>query len=202
MMIRSLAGMRVPKIFKIVVLPLPVPPLMSTLRARYMHTSMNRAASSVMEPRLIKSTKVGVPLENLRIESVVPLREHGGITAATRLPSGSRASKIGSLSLIRRPTNCAMFLTAACNACSSPKVAGTFSKIPLRSTNTSPGPLTSTSLTVSSCKYSTTGARNASTDRPNNESELPPVFSLIRSYSLDDVNSRTMSVPSLPFTGQ
>jgi hypothetical protein len=45
-----------------------------------------------------------VHVYKLRIVSVTPARLHGGITAATRLPSGSRESRMGFASEMSSPT--------------------------------------------------------------------------------------------------
>ena len=49
---------------------------------------------------------------NLRIVSVTPLKLHGGMTAATRLPSGKRESRMGFDSEMSSPRRRAMFFTA------------------------------------------------------------------------------------------
>jgi len=49
---------------------------------------------------------------NLRIVRVTPFTLHGGMTAATRLPSGSRESRMGFASEISSPNRRAMFFTA------------------------------------------------------------------------------------------
>ena len=90
--------------FRSVVLPVPVPPEMSTLSLPSTHASRKLAAFSVSEPNSIRSSIVYGSRENLRIVRVGPLSESGGMIALTRLPSGRRASTIGDASSTRRPT--------------------------------------------------------------------------------------------------
>ena len=52
---------------------------------------------------------------NFRMVKVTPFRLHGGMTAATRLPSGSRESRMGFASEISSPRRRAMFFTAIIN---------------------------------------------------------------------------------------
>jgi len=49
-----------------------VPPETITFLARKTQTSRKRAASFEIDPRLMRSTKLGTSFENLRIDSVVP----------------------------------------------------------------------------------------------------------------------------------
>jgi len=65
--------------------------------------------SSESVPSRIISWRSSRLFANLRIVTIGPLSESGGMTALTRLPSGSRASTIGDDSSIRRPT-CATIL--------------------------------------------------------------------------------------------
>ena len=53
---------------------------------------------------------------NLRMVSVTPLKLHGGMTAATRLPSGRRESRMGFDSEMSSPRRRAMFFTATMRA--------------------------------------------------------------------------------------
>ena len=63
-----------------------------------------RRLLGVSEPNSIRSSIVYGSRANLRIVSVGPSSESGGMIALTRLPSGRRASTIGDASSTRRPT--------------------------------------------------------------------------------------------------
>ncbi len=93
----------------------------------------------------------------------VPPAAIGASTMQTREPSGSRPSRIGSFSSIVLPTYWAMLFAAASTAASSSNPVSTCSIRPARSTKTSRGPLTMTSVTVSSRKSGTMGPRKNST---------------------------------------
>ena len=60
--------------------------------------------SAETDPNRIRSEAVNGFFENFRIVTVGPERASGGMIALTRDPSGSRASTIGELSSIRRPS--------------------------------------------------------------------------------------------------
>ena len=106
---------------------------------------------------------VSLSLKNLRMETVVPLRAMGGMTTWIRLPSGRRASRRGRSSLRTRPTNWAM-LRAAPSRPSSEKAASVLKTLPLRSIQTSVGPLIMISDTEGSSRYWRTGLRKARSD--------------------------------------
>ena len=124
----------------------------------------------------MRSTKLGFPFENLRIDRVVPLREHGGNTAQIRLPSGKRASRTGLSPSMVRPTNCAMFRTAAIRDCSSRNLASVRSINPRRSTKISSGPLIITSETLSSAKNPTMGDRKVAIESSKTLDDLFPLI--------------------------
>ena len=71
---------------------------------------------------------------NFRIVISGPLSESGGMTALTRLPSGSRASTIGELSSMRRPTLDTTRSMICSRWASSRKITGVSSSLPSRST--------------------------------------------------------------------
>ena len=60
--------------------------------------------SGETEPKRTRSSACSGLRENLRIVMVGPTSDSGGMIAFTRLPSGSRASTIGELSSMRRPS--------------------------------------------------------------------------------------------------
>ena len=67
-------------------------------------TARNCMMSAETEPNRIRSAASKGLRENFRIVIVGPTSDSGGMIAFTRLPSGSRASTIGELSSIRRPS--------------------------------------------------------------------------------------------------
>ena len=84
--------------------------------------------------------------ENLRIVSREPSIASGGITALTRLPSGSRASTIGLDSSTRRPMRETILSIVRRRCASSVNCPSTFWSRPLRSIQMLSGPLTMTSV--------------------------------------------------------
>ncbi len=103
-MMRSLSGMKLDRMFRSVVLPTPVPPEISTFSLPRTHALRTSTSSGVSEPRLIRFSAVSASTENLRIVSTGPCSAIGGTITFTREPSGSRASTIGEASSTRRPT--------------------------------------------------------------------------------------------------
>src|SRR5205814_9802342 len=97
-------GMNADIAFRVVVLPVPVPPEMRTLSFPFTQAARNWAAFGEIDPKEIRSFIVYGSRENFRIVSVGPLRASGGMIAFTREPSGRRASTIGDASSTRRPT--------------------------------------------------------------------------------------------------
>ena len=111
---------------------------------------MNSTVSVLNVPSRMRSFGSRRRLENLRMVTSGPESDSGGMMALTRLPSGRRASTIGDDSSIRRPT-CATILLMMRRRCdSSVKRADVSCSRPRRSTQMSKGPLTITSVTVSS----------------------------------------------------
>ena len=74
----------------------------------------------------------------------------GGMTALTRLPSGSRASTIGLDSSTRRPMRETILSMVRRRWASEPKCASTWTSRPFCSRKTLSGPLTMTSETSGS----------------------------------------------------
>ena len=104
--------------FRRVVLPEPVPPEMRTLSSPSTERLRKSTVSGPSVPSRISSSRSSRLLLNFRIVTSGPLRDSGGITALTRLPSGSRASTIGDDSSMRRPT-CATILLMIRRRCDS-----------------------------------------------------------------------------------
>lgn len=87
-----------------VVLPPPVPPETAMfLRARMAQAS-SCAISGVSASSPTSSSSVKERLRNLRMVSVLPLIERGGMTTLTRCPSGRRAFTRGHCSSTRLPS--------------------------------------------------------------------------------------------------
>jgi hypothetical protein len=87
---RSVSGMAALRMFRIVVFPVPVPPAMRMLRRSWTARIRSSALSDVMELRETRSASVYFRAANFRIVKVMPRRETGSRTAATRLPSSRR----------------------------------------------------------------------------------------------------------------
>ena len=87
-----------------VVLPEPVPPLTTRLRARPHAHREERASSGVSVPFSTRSSSVKPWRRKRLIVSSGPSRLSGGMTQLTREPSGSRASTSGLASSTRRPS--------------------------------------------------------------------------------------------------
>src|SRR6266508_2312 len=100
---RSSPGMNADIAFRVVVLPVPVPPEMRMFSFPLTQEARNCAAFGEIDPNEIRSFIVYGSRENFRIVSVGPRRAKGGMIAFTREPSGRRASTIGEDSSTRRP---------------------------------------------------------------------------------------------------
>jgi hypothetical protein len=94
-----------------VVLPEPVPPLITMDTRDLQAPWRNSAAQAGRAPNSTSRSRSNFFLANLRMETAAPSRVIGPIAALTRLPSGRRASTMGELSSIRRPTPAAMRFT-------------------------------------------------------------------------------------------
>jgi CheY-like chemotaxis protein len=94
----------------------------------------NSATQAGIAPTSTSRSKLSGFLENFRIETAAPSMAIGLIAALTRLPSGRRASTIGWLSSIRRPTPATMRLTIRSRWSLSRKRTGVSSSSPRRST--------------------------------------------------------------------
>ena len=99
--------MKLDKIFKIVVLPDPVPPHTKIFKRDLTQASKNKAISFVIVPLRSKSSILFKSSLNLRIVKIGPFNDKGGIIAFILEPSLSLASTIGleeSMVLPRGPT--------------------------------------------------------------------------------------------------
>ena len=111
----------------------------------------------VKAPFLISSSGVRACLGNLRMLIVGPTSDSGGMMTLTREPSGRRASTIGLLSSTRRPSGATMRSTIRMTSSLSRNLMSALFQLAVRSTKTCWGPLTSTSVTVSSCSNVSSG---------------------------------------------
>ena len=134
--IRSRSEMKLESTFRSVVLPAPVPPLISALSRAFTQCDRNSSIGRVSARSVTRSSARRRSAGKRRIESSGPSTASGGMIALTREPSGSRASTIGELSSTRRPTALTMRSITRIRWRSSWKLAATFSSCPPRSTNT------------------------------------------------------------------
>ena len=116
--IRSESEIATESAFRSVVFPEPVPPEIRTFSSASTQRLRKSTVSELSVPSRVSSVMSSRLLLNLRIVTSGPLRDSGGITALTRLPSGSRASTIGDDSSMRRPT-CATILLMIRRRCDS-----------------------------------------------------------------------------------
>ena len=133
-----------------VVLPEPVPPDTTMFRRLTTQARRNSAIWSVIEPKRIRSETSSFFFENLRMVTVGPSIEQGGMIAFTREPSGRRASTIGHLRSMRRPSGRMMRSITFSTWSSFAKRIGVWLTLPRCSTYTTFGPFTITSETDSS----------------------------------------------------
>ena len=131
--IRSSFGMNEDSTFRKVVLPDPVPPETKTFRRASMQHRRNSNISGVDVPKPIRFSTVYGVFENFRTVMTGPMSESGAMIAFTREPSGSRASTLGLVSSMRRPSG-VMIRSMILRTCSSfRKYESTFRILPLRS---------------------------------------------------------------------
>ncbi len=103
------------------------------LRRPRTQASRNSTERSLSVPKAIRSSAVSGSAANLRIVSVEPSIASGGMTALTRLPSGSRASTIGLDSSTRRPMRDTILSIVRRTWASSLNVALALTSLPSRS---------------------------------------------------------------------
>ena len=87
-----------------VVLPAPVPPLIRQFSWRSTQCDRNSSIGCVSALSVTRSSAFRRSAGKRRIDSSGPSTASGGMMALTREPSGRRASTIGELSSMRRPT--------------------------------------------------------------------------------------------------
>ena len=155
--IRSVSGIPSESTLSRVVFPEPVPPEIRMFSRAWMQRSRNSSVSVVAVPRRIRSWKPSRFRANFRIVTSGPVSESGGMIALIRLPSGSRASTMAELSSTRRPTWATILLRIRRRCESSWKRTEVCISLPWRSTQTSYGPLTMISETVSSASSRSSG---------------------------------------------
>src|SRR3954471_23128377 len=160
---RSSGGSVPPIALSNVVLPVLVPPLIKMVWFRMTASSMILRSPGVSVPARTSSSQVKKRGWNLRMVSVVPPRLQGDMIAATREPSGRRASRIGCSSEMSSPTARAMFFTATRRLRSSRVTSETCSICPLRSTKIWCDPLIMTSLISGSMIKCAIGRRKGRT---------------------------------------
>ncbi|CAB4965469.1 unannotated protein [freshwater metagenome] len=100
---RSSAGMNAATALSNVVFPAPAPPLTMML-----HRDCTAHSSNFATPGEQTSGNWIVRAPNLRMVSSGPSTESGGTTPLTREPSGSRASTIGDVRSMRKPSGATM----------------------------------------------------------------------------------------------
>ena len=130
---RSSSGMNDESTLSVVVLPLPVPPEMTTLSRPRTQASRNADACSLIVPSRIRSSMENASAENLRTVRKGPPIARGWMTALTREPSGRRASTIGVDSSMRRPTWATILSMMRRTCVSSTNEASAWMILPLRS---------------------------------------------------------------------
>ena len=101
---RSRSEMKPESTLSSVVLPAPVPPLMSMFSARGRSARGTRASAASATESPPDPPPCSRSAGKRRMESSGPSTASGGMMALTREPSGRRASTIGELSSTRRPT--------------------------------------------------------------------------------------------------
>ena len=92
---RSRAGIELIRVFSRVVFPAWVPPATMMFRPAVTAASRNRAACAVIVPSATRSSSPFAATTNLRMFRLRCSRVMSGITACSRLPSGSSASTNG-----------------------------------------------------------------------------------------------------------
>ena len=96
--------MKLDRVFNKVVLPEPVPPEMMMFKRAFIAPSIKASISGV---NALNRKRSFLPIgfdPNIRIVTVAPSSERGGMIALKRDPLGRRASTIGDVSSTRLPT--------------------------------------------------------------------------------------------------
>ena len=152
------------------VLPLPVPPLISTRARFFTRFRSNVSQSGGNIPASRNPVNPSNRRSGKRIVTAAPCATSGAITACTRIPSSLDASAIGQASSRRRP-NCAHSRTAYSRTIRGVRngIGNRHSVIPPpRSAHTLPSQVIATSVTV--------GSRASASNGPNSimGHHLPP----------------------------
>ncbi|MNM80134.1 hypothetical protein D3C81_920850 [compost metagenome] len=156
---RSLSGMKLDRMLSSVVLPEPVPPLTTMFRRSLTAMIRNSSIGGFSEPNVSRSSPCSLRLENLRMLMLGPRNATGGMIALTREPSFKRASTIGELSSMRRPSGVTMRSMADNTARSLVKLTVDCSMRPARSMKIWSWALTMISVTLLSSSRSSSGPR-------------------------------------------
>ena len=101
---RSLSGTYWDRALSRVVLPAPVPPAISRLRRASTMPARSGSRALGKSPCFTRPSRSSPWWWNLRMEITTPSRASGGTMTFSREPSGRRASTMGRLSVIGRPT--------------------------------------------------------------------------------------------------
>ncbi len=178
--------------FSSVVLPAPVPPLMSALRRARTQCDRKSSIGRVIARRVTRSSAFSRSAGKRRIDSSGPSTASGGTMALTREPSANRASTIGELSSMRRPTPLTMRSMTRSRCLSSWNEVGTRSSMPLRSTNTCLCVLTRMSLTVGSRSSGSSGPspKTSSINSPSSISRSPRLSGMFSSARISPTSAR------------
>ena len=129
------------------VLPEPVPPEMRRLARRETASAMRVTSGAGMNPSRTRSSRPKASGRGIRKLSTVTSPDSGGMTAFTRIPSGSRTSTSGEESSSLRPPEAASRTASARTSDSAPRLKGTGTRPSPKSAHTSRGPFTNTSVT-------------------------------------------------------
>ena len=129
------------------VFPEPVPPDMRRLARRETASAMRVTSGAGTNPSRTRSSRLKASGRGMRKLRTVTSPDSGGITAFTRIPSGSRTSTSGDESSSLRPPEAASRTASARTSDSAPRLRGTGTRPSPKSAHTSRGPLTNTSVT-------------------------------------------------------
>jgi site-specific DNA recombinase len=141
---------------------LVVPPEMAVATPAATMASSRRPVVASSVPPSIRSARASRLLEKVLIVTSGPSGAIGGNTAWNRWPPGSRASTHGRASSMRRPSGATTRCTRVARAAAEASRTAVSSRRPCRSTHTSCGPFTSTSVTVGSESSGASGPRPVS----------------------------------------
>jgi site-specific DNA recombinase len=141
---------------------LVVPPEIAVATPAVTIASSRRPVVASSVPPWIRSPRPSRLREKVRMVTSGPSGAIGGSTAWKRWPPGSRASTQGRASSTRRPSGATTRCTSAASAAVEGSLTEVSSSRPCRSTQTSSGPLTSTSVMAGSASNGASGPRPVS----------------------------------------